>query len=214
MSDLLPLFPLPNVVLFPNVFLPLHIFEPRYREMVADALAGDRMIGMVLLRPGWETRLRGPAAGLPDRLQRRDHATSSGCPTAATTSCCAASNGSGSSRKTTLAATAARMVEPLRRAPLGGDRPRRPAACSGRSSKSLLAPTPVEHAGADPRMTGVGDDRRGSGQRAGAVPRSRAARKAGAARAATPAQPRRVAGRAARDEDADGAHARPVNVAH
>jgi Lon protease-like protein len=54
MSDLLPLFPLPNVVLFPNVFLPLHIFEPRYREMVADAVASDRMIGMVLLRPGWE----------------------------------------------------------------------------------------------------------------------------------------------------------------
>src|SRR5476649_630710 len=54
MSDLLPLFPLPNVVLFPNVFLPLHIFEPRYREMVADALASDRMIGMVLLRPGWD----------------------------------------------------------------------------------------------------------------------------------------------------------------
>jgi Lon protease-like protein len=53
MSDLLPLFPLPNVVLFPNVFLPLHIFEPRYREMVADALAGDRVIGMVLLRPGF-----------------------------------------------------------------------------------------------------------------------------------------------------------------
>jgi Lon protease-like protein len=54
-SDLLPLFPLPNVVLFPNVFLPLHIFEPRYREMVADALGTDRMIGMVLLRPGWES---------------------------------------------------------------------------------------------------------------------------------------------------------------
>jgi Lon protease-like protein len=54
MSDLLPLFPLPNVVLFPNVFLPLHIFEARYREMVADAIATDRMIGMVLLRPGWE----------------------------------------------------------------------------------------------------------------------------------------------------------------
>src|SRR5687767_7022461 len=50
----IPLFPLPNVVLFPNVFLPLHIFEPRYRRMVADALAGDRIIGMVLLRPGWE----------------------------------------------------------------------------------------------------------------------------------------------------------------
>ncbi len=50
----LPLFPLPNVVLFPNVFLPLHIFEPRYRRMVTDALEGDRIIGMVLLRPGWE----------------------------------------------------------------------------------------------------------------------------------------------------------------
>ena len=54
MSELLPLFPLPNVVLFPNVFLPLHIFEPRYRRMVADALDSDRMIGMVLLKPGWE----------------------------------------------------------------------------------------------------------------------------------------------------------------
>ena len=59
MSELLPLFPLPNVVLFPNVFLPLHIFEPRYREMVADALASDRMIGMVLLRPGWERDYEG-----------------------------------------------------------------------------------------------------------------------------------------------------------
>jgi Lon protease-like protein len=59
MSELLPLFPLPNVVLFPNVFLPLHIFEPRYREMVADAITGDRMIGMVLLRPGWEQDYEG-----------------------------------------------------------------------------------------------------------------------------------------------------------
>jgi Lon protease-like protein len=50
----LPIFPLPNVVLFANVFLPLHIFEPRYRAMVADALAGDRIIGMVLLQPGYE----------------------------------------------------------------------------------------------------------------------------------------------------------------
>jgi Lon protease-like protein len=50
----IPIFPLPNVVLFPNVFLPLHIFEPRYRAMVADALSGDRIIGMVLLQPGWQ----------------------------------------------------------------------------------------------------------------------------------------------------------------
>ncbi len=55
MSDLLPLFPLPTVVLFPGVFLPLHIFEPRYREMVEDALATDRLIGMVLLRDGWDS---------------------------------------------------------------------------------------------------------------------------------------------------------------
>jgi Lon protease-like protein len=59
MSDLLPIFPLPNVVLFPNVFLPLHIFEPRYREMVADAVKSDRLIGMALLRPGWERDYEG-----------------------------------------------------------------------------------------------------------------------------------------------------------
>ena len=50
----LPIFPLPNVVLFPRVFLPLHIFEPRYSEMVSDALDGERLIGMVLLRDGWQ----------------------------------------------------------------------------------------------------------------------------------------------------------------
>jgi Lon protease-like protein len=55
----LPIFPLPNVVLFPNVFLPLHIFEPRYRQMVAESLAGDRIIGMVLLRPGYEADYEG-----------------------------------------------------------------------------------------------------------------------------------------------------------
>jgi uncharacterized protein len=55
----IPLFPLPNAVLFPNVFLPLHIFEPRYRQMVAEALEGDRIIGMALLRPGWEADYEG-----------------------------------------------------------------------------------------------------------------------------------------------------------
>jgi Lon protease-like protein len=50
----IPIFPLPNVVLFPNVFLPLHVFEPRYRDLVADALTGDRIIGICLLQPGWE----------------------------------------------------------------------------------------------------------------------------------------------------------------
>jgi Lon protease-like protein len=53
------LFPLPNVVLFPHVVQPLHIFEPRYRQMTADALAGDRLFGMTLLQPGWETDYAG-----------------------------------------------------------------------------------------------------------------------------------------------------------
>jgi uncharacterized protein len=50
----IPLFPLPDVVLFPHMPLPLHIFEPRYRKMTADAMASHQMIGMVLLKPGWE----------------------------------------------------------------------------------------------------------------------------------------------------------------
>jgi Lon protease-like protein len=48
------LFPLPNLVLFPHVAQPLHIFEPRYRQMMADALEDDRLLAMALLRPGWE----------------------------------------------------------------------------------------------------------------------------------------------------------------
>ncbi|HLG59620.1 MAG TPA: LON peptidase substrate-binding domain-containing protein [Vicinamibacterales bacterium] len=55
----IPLFPLPEVVLFPGVPRPLLIFEPRYREMVADALKGNRIIGMVLLRPGFEKDYEG-----------------------------------------------------------------------------------------------------------------------------------------------------------
>jgi Lon protease-like protein len=49
-----PLFPLPNVILFPGAILPLHIFEERYKAMTTDALAGDRRLAMALLRPGWE----------------------------------------------------------------------------------------------------------------------------------------------------------------
>jgi Lon protease-like protein len=75
----IPLFPLPNVVLFPNVFLPLHIFEMRYRDMVSDALAEDRIIGMALLRPGWEDHYEGRppiypvgCAGLITHAERLD----------------------------------------------------------------------------------------------------------------------------------------------
>ena len=57
-----PLFPLPNVVLFPGAILPLHIFEERYKAMTADALRGPRRIAMALLRPGWEKNYPGRPA--------------------------------------------------------------------------------------------------------------------------------------------------------
>ncbi|MFO0966667.1 MAG: LON peptidase substrate-binding domain-containing protein [Gemmataceae bacterium] len=56
------LFPLPNLVFFPHVMQPLHIFEPRYRQLTADALAGDRLITMVLPLPGWEADYAGSPA--------------------------------------------------------------------------------------------------------------------------------------------------------
>src|SRR5438132_8216721 len=55
------LFPLLNLVLFPHVVQPLHVFEPRYRQLTADALAGDQLITMALLQPDWEP----DDAGLP-----------------------------------------------------------------------------------------------------------------------------------------------------
>ena len=51
MSRTIPLFPLPGVVLFPGTLLPLHIFEPRYRTLVAHALETDRTIGMAMIAP-------------------------------------------------------------------------------------------------------------------------------------------------------------------
>lgn len=53
------LFPLPNLVMFPHAVQPLHIFEPRYRQLLEDALAGDRLIAMALLQPGWEADYEG-----------------------------------------------------------------------------------------------------------------------------------------------------------
>jgi Lon protease-like protein len=58
----IPLFPLPDVTLFPNTTQPFHIFEARYRSMVEDALAGDSIIGMVLLQPGFEADYEGRPA--------------------------------------------------------------------------------------------------------------------------------------------------------
>jgi len=55
----LPIFPLPNCVLLPGGLLPLHVFEPRYRELTRDCLAGNQLMGVARLRPGYETSYYG-----------------------------------------------------------------------------------------------------------------------------------------------------------
>src|SRR5215210_7424199 len=55
MLSCLPIFPL-AVVLFPGTPLPLHIFEPRYRRMLADCLGGDREFGVIFLPEGMPER--------------------------------------------------------------------------------------------------------------------------------------------------------------
>ncbi len=55
----LPIFPLPNVVLFPGALLPLHVFEPRYRELTKEVLAGKQLMGIARLKPGFEDDYEG-----------------------------------------------------------------------------------------------------------------------------------------------------------
>jgi Lon protease-like protein len=57
-----PLFPLPGVVLLPGALLPLHVFEPRYRLMLKDALEGEKLIAMAYLLPGFEEDYEGAPA--------------------------------------------------------------------------------------------------------------------------------------------------------
>ena len=59
LPDRIRLFPLTNVVLFPDVYLPLHVFEDRYRAMTRDALDDDSLIGMTVLRDGWQDDYEG-----------------------------------------------------------------------------------------------------------------------------------------------------------
>ncbi len=59
------LFPLPNLVLFPHVMQPLHIFERRYRLLLEDALEDDRLVAMAILAPGWEEDYEGRPALSP-----------------------------------------------------------------------------------------------------------------------------------------------------
>ncbi|MDB4965381.1 MAG: peptidase lon domain protein [Myxococcales bacterium] len=62
----LPIFPLPHVTLFPHALLPLHVFEPRYRDLVKDAMAGERLIAIASLQPGFESDYHGrpPVRGI------------------------------------------------------------------------------------------------------------------------------------------------------
>ena len=192
----IPIFPLPNVVLFPNVFLPLHIFESRYRAMVKDALASDRIIGMVLLQPGFEANYEGRPPRVPGRLRRRHHAF-----------------GAAARRPIQHRAARAREVQDDRRG-------RRAGRTGSRTSRRCRkwSPTPTARrsssiasgsrrccgrGGASPRRDATAVDRAGSGsgQRAGAIRGVRAHRTAGAARVRRRAVAMPGAHRAARDED-------------
>ena len=102
----IPLFPLPNVVLFPNVFLPLHIFEPRYRAMTADASSGWCFSGRATRRI---TRDVPPSTTSAARESSRTRRRS---PTGGTTSSCAASRSSGLRPRTSRGRTASAMSRP------------------------------------------------------------------------------------------------------
>ncbi len=56
------LFPLPSLVFFPNALQPLHVFEQRYRDMMADAIEDDLLLSLVLLKPGWDQDYDGAPA--------------------------------------------------------------------------------------------------------------------------------------------------------
>lgn len=62
----LSIFPLPGALLFPGMHLPLHIFEPRYRALISDAMARDRRIAMIQPRDTQTDRQEGES-GDPDR---------------------------------------------------------------------------------------------------------------------------------------------------
>lgn len=61
----IPIFPLSNVVLFPRLATPLHLFEPRYRQLARDVLAGERRIGMVVVRPEFNDEMPGDPSIFP-----------------------------------------------------------------------------------------------------------------------------------------------------
>lgn len=58
----IPLFPLPGTVFIPHTLLPLHVFEPRYRDLVDDVMSGSKILAVPRLRPGWERQYDGSPA--------------------------------------------------------------------------------------------------------------------------------------------------------
>src|SRR2546422_2932138 len=60
----IPVMPLPNATLFPQALLPLYVFEPRYRQMLADALHSNRMFSVAMQKPGSPRGTPSPVAGL------------------------------------------------------------------------------------------------------------------------------------------------------
>lgn len=78
-NETLPIFPLPSVVLFPRVRVPLHIFEARYRQMTAAALEGERCIGMVTVLPNAISQMQGDppifdvgCSGVIEQIEERE----------------------------------------------------------------------------------------------------------------------------------------------
>jgi len=64
-ESVLPLFPLPGFTLFPGTRVPLHVFEPRYRKLVADVLEKDRLLALPQLKPGYEPAYYGKPEVFP-----------------------------------------------------------------------------------------------------------------------------------------------------
>src|SRR5262245_34088261 len=112
LPSVMPIFPLADATLFPQAANLFHIFEPRYRAMVADALTGDRVIGMVTLKPGFEANYDGrPAihaigcAGVIEDFEE--------LPDGRFKSCCAVSRGFASSARIRAGRTGSRASRRL-----------------------------------------------------------------------------------------------------
>lgn len=77
LPSILPVMVLPGVTLFPNALLPLHIFEPRYRMMLEEALGSGRMLAMAMPRDEEENEVEGVAgAGIIRACIRNEDGTS------------------------------------------------------------------------------------------------------------------------------------------